>query len=317
MATEQTDMPDQTHLNAWPLPPLNHALNLPQMIGTYIAIVLSVLVTLPLQAQALEQTVAQLGQQLHRPVPGGVAVVPVLDLTDSPTPPVVTLNAQRVLVIKGDRSWWAIVGIALDTEPGEHALVVSATSTTPQPSTVTLTVEPYNYKSQHITLKNRAMVSPPPQTLKRIKRELNEQLAAYATFSDFAPSNLIFEAPVSGRLSSPFGLRRYFNGKPRHPHSGLDFAAPTGTPVKSPADGRILMIGDLYFNGLTVFIDHGQGVISMFCHLSGINHLPGDVVKRGDVVGVVGSTGRSTGPHLHWNVSLNGARVDPALFLRR
>lgn len=128
---------------------------------------------------------------------------------------------------------------------------------------------------------------------------------------------MIFDAPVPGRQSSPFGLRRYFNGEPRNPHSGLDFAAPTGTPVKSPADGRVLLIGNFYFNGQTIFIDHGQGVITMFCHLSEIAYLPGDTVKRGDVVGKVGNTGRSTGPHLHWNVSLNNARVDPALFFRK
>jgi len=263
---------------------------------------------------AVSDPVSELRAQLHRPVPGGVAVVPIMPVNASQTPPVVTLGANRLLVLKDAQSWWAVAGIALDTEPGTITLDVR---TPDERRSVAIEIQPYDYKSQRITLKNRAMVSPPPETLKRIKSEISEQLEAYDTFSEAMPSNLIFDAPVSGRLSSPFGLKRYFNGEPRNPHSGLDFAAPTGTPVKAPADGQVLFIGDLYFNGLTIFVDHGQGVISMFCHLSEINHLPGDVVRRGDVVGAVGNTGRSTGPHLHWNVSLNGARVDPALFLRR
>lgn len=266
------------------------------------------------------QSIEALHQQLHRPVPGGVAVVPIGKFS---TKPEVWLNTDRVLTMQArDGQWWAVVGIPIDTEPGEIALTVSPNQQRGQQPVapiriVNVTINPYNYKTQHIQLKNKAMVSPPPETLKRIKTELEQQRAAYATFSDDTPSNLIFDPPVNGRRSSPFGLKRYFNGEPRNPHSGLDFAVPTGTPVKSPANGKVLMIGDLYFNGLTVFVDHGQGVISMFCHLSRIDLLPGDTVKRGDVVGLVGNTGRSTGPHLHWNVSLNNARVDPALFLRR
>lgn len=258
-------------------------------------------------------TVAQLREQMHRPVPGGVAVVALMSRTESLESPVVYLGDDRVLTLADDQFWWAVVGVPLTTEPGSIALTVQTPKIT---KTVPIQIEPFTYKSQHITLKDQTMVSPPPQTLKRIKDELAEQIAAYGTFSDQAPSNLIFDRPVPGRLSSPFGLQRFFNGQPRNPHSGLDFAAPTGTPVKAPANGRVLLIGDYYFNGLTIFIDHGQGVISMFCHLSQINLLPGDLVKRGDIVGAVGSTGRSTGPHLHWNVSLNNARVDPALFLR-
>jgi murein DD-endopeptidase MepM/ murein hydrolase activator NlpD len=266
-------------------------------------------------AQANNDNMALVRQQLHRPVPGGVAVVPVMSRADSAAAPEVYLNDHQVLVLPDENSWWAVVGIALDTKPGTLSLTIN-TSQGSQRS-VPIEIKPFQYKSQHITLKDRAMVSPAPQTLERIKLELDEQRAAYAIYSDTVPSNLIFDPPVPGRQSSPFGLQRFFNGEQRNPHSGLDFAAPTGTPVKSPADGRVLLIGDYYFNGLTIFIDHGQGVISMFCHLSQIELLPGDMVKRGDKVGLVGNTGRSTGPHLHWNVSINNARVDPALFLRR
>ncbi len=261
------------------------------------------------------ESVTEIKRQLDHRVPGGVAVLAIGTHTQKPQ---AFFNDNPVLVLADDKQqWWAVVGLSLDTTVGKQHLSVRATPSDQEMTSVPFEVTTKTYRSQHITLKDRAMVSPPPATLARIKQELDTQIAGYQTFSDASPSNLIFDAPVAGRQSSPFGLRRYFNGEPRNPHSGLDFAAPTGTPVKSPADGRVLLIGDFYFNGQTIFIDHGQGVITMFCHLSEIAFLPGDTVKRGDVVGKVGNTGRSTGPHLHWNVSLNNARVDPALFLRK
>ncbi|MCF5784395.1 peptidoglycan DD-metalloendopeptidase family protein, partial [Pseudomonas syringae] len=148
-----------------------------------------------------------------------------------------------------------------------------------------------------------------------IDGELAEQLRAYRSFSPGTPSNLILDKPVNGPLSSKFGVRRFFNGEERNPHSGLDFAVPAGTPIKSPAAGKVILTGNYFFNGNTVFVDHGQGFISMFCHLSKIDVKVGDQVPRGGVVGKVGATGRATGPHMHWNVSLNDARVDPAIFI--
>jgi len=121
--------------------------------------------------------------------------------------------------------------------------------------------------------------------------------------------------PVDGIVSSPFGLKRFFNDQPRNPHSGLDIAAPEGTDIVLPSDGDIIDTGNYYFNGNTVFVDHGQGMISMFNHMSKISVKTGDKLKRGDKIGEIGKTGRVTGPHLHWSLNLNQTRVDPMLFL--
>ena len=123
--------------------------------------------------------------------------------------------------------------------------------------------------------------------------------------------------PVEGRYSSPFGLRRFFNEQARKPHSGLDIVANEGTPVRAAADGVVINTGNYFFNGNTVFIDHGQGLITMYCHLNRIDVSDGQQVKRGDLIGGVGSTGRVTGAHLHWSVLLNGTLVNPELFLSK
>lgn len=248
---------------------------------------------------------------LNRPVPGGVAVVGLGSQAEAPR---AWYQDQPLLVLREEgRRWIAIAGIPLDVKPGTQQLEVAWPDGSRQK--VSFDVAGRHYREQHITLKNRRQVNPNPEDLRRIRRELDEQLAAYARFSSNQPSNLYFDKPVDGPLSSPFGLRRFFNGEERNPHSGLDFAVPQGTPVKAPADGEVVLVGDYFFNGKTVFLDHGQGLISMFCHLSAIDVAVGDQVSRGEVVGKVGATGRATGPHLHWNVSLNGVRVDPSIFI--
>ncbi|GMQ54357.1 M23 family metallopeptidase [Halopseudomonas aestusnigri] len=244
---------------------------------------------------------------LNKPVPGGVAVVVLPEQAEAPR---ATFQGKPLLTIREDgQRWIAIVGLGLDVPAGQQQIDLAGGRQ------LAFNVGSREYAQQHITLKNRSQVNPDPAQLARIERELKEQTDAYAHFSPRQPSNLLFDRPVPGRQSSPFGVRRFFNGEERNPHSGLDFAASTGTPIKAPAAGQVILVGDYFFNGKTVFVDHGQGLISMFCHLSAVDVTVGQEIPRGGVLGKVGSTGRATGPHLHWNVSLNGNRIDPAIFI--
>ena len=260
---------------------------------------------------------------LNHPVPGGIAVLTIegasrtnkagASSSDKAPAPTATFLGKPVLVIPADGGkWLAIVGIPQTVEAGTQSLQVK-TSTGAQ--TLSFEVKDKKYREQRLTVKNTQHVNPNEENLARIKSELKLQNEAYQTFSPGLPSNVIFDKPVNGPLSSPFGTKRFFNGEARAPHSGLDFAVPTGTPVRSPAAGKVILTGDYFFNGNTVFVDHGQGLISMFCHLSVIDVAVGDQLSRGQVLGKVGATGRVTGAHLHWNVSLNDARVDPAILI--
>ncbi|MFJ1340889.1 peptidoglycan DD-metalloendopeptidase family protein [Pseudomonas caricapapayae] len=244
-------------------------------------------------------------RQLNKPVPGGVAVV---NLGPAAQAPNARFDGKPVLVVREQDNWLAIVGLPLTQKPGQAQLTQGT-------RTLTFNVGSKKYPEQRITLKNKRQVNPDPADLKRIDAELAEQIKAYRSFSPTLPSNLILDKPVNGPLSSKFGVRRFFNGEERNPHAGLDFAVPAGTPIKTPANGKVILIGNYFFNGNTVFVDHGQGFISMFCHMSKIDVKPGQQLSRGAIVGRVGATGRATGPHMHWNVSLNDARVDPAIFI--
>ena len=260
-----------------------------------------------LGSPALHAESSFISRLLNHPVPGGVAVV---QLGDGAKAPAVRYQDKPVLVVQEEgKRWIAIVGIPLKSAPGPHQV------TTSDGRTLSFKVGTKHYREQHIKLKNSRQVNPLAEDMARINRELAEQTLAYQTFSPTQPSNLLFDKPVQGPLSSPFGLRRFFNGEERNPHSGLDFAVGAGTPIKAPAAGKVILIGNYFFNGNTVFVDHGQGLISMFCHMSKVDVKLGQSLPRGGIVGRVGATGRATGPHMHWNVSLNDARVDPAIFI--
>ncbi|MDQ2694114.1 MAG: peptidoglycan DD-metalloendopeptidase family protein [Pseudomonadota bacterium] len=269
-----------------------------EMAAAVLAAVLPVLAAL---AAELPATAA---------VPGGVVVLDIGDAAGPP--PEVRYNDRNVMVVEHNGRWQAVVGIPLDTKPGVQRLRLAQRG---KPAgSIAFKVAAKDYEAQHITLKNKRMVEPNAEDLKRIESDQRRIRAALDYWSDGPPA-LRFDRPADGPYSSQFGLRRFFNGQPRRPHSGLDIAAPKGAPVRAPAPGRVVETGNYYFNGNTVFIDHGQGLITMFCHLDRIDVGPGQTVAGGEVVGAVGSTGRATGPHLHWSVSLNGAMVEPKLFL--
>jgi murein DD-endopeptidase MepM/ murein hydrolase activator NlpD len=243
-------------------------------------------------------------------IPGGIAL---LTLPALPQGTRLTLNGQQVWTLPVDKGQhMAIVGIPLDTPPGALIMQLESTTETRQ---IELFIATKDYPEQRITLPTQAHVTPSAENLARYAREASEQQAVYKTFRTTTGTWPAFVLPTSGPFSSPFGLRRFFNNEPRAPHAGLDIAAPEGQAVNAPADGVIAQTGDYFFNGRTVMIDHGNGLISMLCHLSDIRVQKGQQVKQGDTIGAVGNTGRATGPHLHWTMSLNNARIDPLLLL--
>jgi murein DD-endopeptidase MepM/ murein hydrolase activator NlpD len=155
------------------------------------------------------------------------------------------------------------------------------------------------------------MVSPQkPEVLRRIERE-RRLLAELFSRQGTPPLWERFVLPVEDPVGSPFGLRRVLNGQPRSPHAGVDFRSPRGRAVRASARGLAVFAGELYFTGRTVILDHGGGLFSLYAHLDSIGCREGELLDAGAVLGAVGSTGRSTGPHLHWGVKLQGDRVDP------
>ncbi|VAW87556.1 Peptidase M23B [hydrothermal vent metagenome] len=245
-------------------------------------------------------------------VPGGVVVIELAADSAGETP-TAYFNKKPLLVIRKDNRWLAIVGIPLTATIG--AQQIEQQNTSGKIIHHDFTVNDKAYKTQRLTVTNKRKVNPYAEDMERIIREKKRTKKTLAHWHARELNDLVFITPVEGRRSSSFGLRRVFNGQPRKPHSGMDIAAPAGTPVITPIAGTVANVGDYFFNGNSVFIDHGQGLITMYLHLDRIDVKEGDLLEQGDLLGTVGATGRVTGPHLHWGISLNDARVDPALFL--
>ena len=243
-------------------------------------------------------------------VPGGVARIALGEAAERP---VARSGDIPLLVVGSARGWIALVGIPLATEAGEATITVEAPGADMR--TVPYTIRTKQYAEQHLKVAPKHVeLSPEDQV--RFEREREHLREVMATFSQPPPAPpLVMQVPAAGRRSSSFGLRRVFNGQPRAPHSGMDIAAPLGTPVRAPLAARVVDTGDYFFNGNTVWLDHGGGLLTMHCHLSAIDVKPGDTLRAGDRLGAVGATGRVTGPHLHFGVLLNRTMVDPALFL--
>ncbi len=245
-------------------------------------------------------------------VPGGIVK---LNLGHHKQTPVVRFQKQRVMVLKNGNQWQAVIGIPLDSAPGQASIEVSDGKNNLQK--ISFTIQDKQYKKQYITVKKKRHVTPSKKDLIRINKEKKIILGHLGQWSEQNIFEHGFKLPVKGRLTSPFGLRRFFNKQPRSPHKGIDIAARAGTLMRSPAPGRVLGRGKYFFNGNTVFIDHGQSLVTMYCHMQKIKVKPGQRLKQGGIIGTVGKTGRVTGPHVHWGVFLNKTAVDPFLFLPR
>lgn len=245
-------------------------------------------------------------------VPGGVAIVPLTSILTSTGKPQAWLGDQPVLVTSDHELWVAVVGLALDITPGSHELRVDIDGATQVQHFI---VNPKDYPEQRLKLKDKSKVELSPANEARAEREISVITGLKQTWRAAPDNDLDFVIPVKGRLASRFGLRRFFNDEPRAPHVGLDVAAPRGTPVKASAPGTVLATDDYFFNGKTVFIDHGNGLITLYCHLDKFKVKAGQTVSKGQLIGLSGETGRATGPHLHWSVVLNGVMVDPELFI--
>lgn len=269
-------------------------------------------------------------------VPGGIKI---LDLGSVETLgarlPVVEAGENRVLVVREGEQWRAVVGIPLAAPLGTRSVTLrlpgagtggsaaggvgevanGSSGGAAQVRTLEFIVGEKIYASQSLKVAP-GQVNLSPRDLARSKREAARIGAALDHWSEAAPETLRFAAPVPGIRSSSFGMRRIFNGEARNPHTGMDIAAATGTPVVLPLAGRVLDTGNFFFTGNTVLVDHGRGFISLYCHLSAIEVKRGERLSAGARLGTVGQTGRATGPHLHWALSLNHTWVDPALFVQ-
>ena len=245
------------------------------------------------------------------PAPGGVAI---LSLGQADEPPQASFNDERVAVLPGDNGWTALVGLPLSLEPGDHRIEVAWADG--RRSWHRFTVHDREYGESRITIAEERLVSPGPEDMQRIEAERARIRQALTTWTDTVP-DFNFVLPAEGRFTTGFGLRRYINDQPRNPHNGLDIAAPTGTPIRAPSPGRVILTGGFFFAGKSVFLDHGHGVLSFYAHMNDIHVEDGQSVERGEQIGEIGATGRVTGPHLHWTIYLNRTAVDPTLFFER
>lgn len=243
-------------------------------------------------------------------VPGGIAVV---NLGPEPSPPLVHFKGERVLVAGDASDWFAVVGIPLDAKAGT-SLPLTIERAQREPEAIALVIGRKRYATQHLSVKP-GQVELSPADLGRHDQERVHLRGVLRTFSDSAPDSLLLLQPCEGPRSDSFGKRRFFNRKPRSPHSGLDIAAPDGTPVVAAGAGNVLDVGHYFFSGQTLILDHGRGFLTLYAHLSEINATIGERIPAGKRIAAVGATGRVTGPHLHFSVYLNATAVDPELFI--
>jgi murein DD-endopeptidase MepM/ murein hydrolase activator NlpD len=258
---------------------------------------------------ALAYTLSVQATPKHDPVPGGIALIPIPANQQSLR---AFYKTTPVAIFSANKKHYAMVGIALSSRTGKQHIDVLWNDGRKQ--THDFFIKPKTYQEQYLTIKNKRKVNPYKKDMPRIIKEKARKNKARTHWTDQLV-NLDFIIPVEGRISSVFGLKRFFNNQPRRPHSGLDIAAPEGTAIKAIEAGTIIESGDFFFSGNMVYIDHGQGIISLYAHMHNIYVKTGDSVSKGQVIGTVGETGRVTGPHLHLAIIANQNLIDPALLL--
>jgi len=211
----------------------------------------------------------------------------------------------------GEGRFLALVGIDLDVSAGPQSVsIVARAGDVASTHTEPILVEARSFPTRQLRVAPR-FVNPPASARARIDRERRRLGELFRSLVPTPRWETAFRRPIESTVVSGFGVRSVYNGEPRAPHGGADFSSPTGTPVASPGGGRVVLAEPLYYTGDSVVVDHGLGLVSLFAHLSRVDVRVGDDLKGGDQIGLVGATGRVTGPHLHWTVRLNGARVDP------
>ena len=242
-------------------------------------------------------------------VNGGITIIPI-DINKQPE---AYFQGKRIAVLPGDKpnQWLLLVAIPLNSKDAVQYLEI----TKPVKTTIPFHVSEKFYNTQYLNIKDLSKVDPQPQDKIRIDQETKKLKQIFAAFTDNNPFQKQFAPPLRGPISSLFGLKRVYNKEPRDPHSGLDIAAKQGEPIHAVSQGKVVETGDYFFTGNTVIIDHGMGVFSLYAHLSTTDVKPGDEVQQGQQLGLVGMTGRVTGPHLHWTMIVNQTLVEPLLFV--
>jgi murein DD-endopeptidase MepM/ murein hydrolase activator NlpD len=270
--------------------------------------VAAVLAPLPLPDMGRLQTVAL---PWRTAVNGGFAVV---NLGTNDSAPLVHFNGERVLVSGGNRSeWFAVVGIPLDCKPGRSPPLVVQYAPR-RLREIYLRIKEKEYDAEYLVIKSD-LVDLTPVDLARCELERTHTQGLLRNYADFSPASLLLMSPCNGIRTSSFGQLRFFNGQQRGAHSGMDIAAPIDTPIFAAGAGEVVDVGDYFFSGRTVIVNHGRSFHTLYAHLNHVRVRPGQRIFAGQRLGTIGITGRVTGPHLHFAVYLNAAAVDPALFL--
>ena len=245
----------------------------------------------------------------HNIPQGDLVLIRVKGEKDAP-PRVIWLNKEVYLIPNRDETdWFGFLPADLKAKPGRYPLTIE-TRPSSQKKEIEIAITEKQYGVRRLTLPKK-MVDLDADTLKRVRQESGEMKKLWAPPFIEPLWEGPFLRPVQGEVVGPFGRNSIINDQPRSPHSGVDLRAERGTPVRAMNHGKVTLTGDHFFTGLTVVIDHGGGIQSMYFHLDKIMVQKDQQVSKGEVIGLVGSTGRATGPHLHLGVRVNGARIDP------